>query len=617
VGAVFDEFVRELEAWDRQTAGRPRDLLVRLFLVALEREEIVSVAYRESLMAARLQSMPLPPEVRDLIRHALLWAWKDEEMHAIYIRGAILKLGNPLLRVQAFLKQTAGAVGGWAGSVQQHVRWSQLPLSRTLSGLITTAGVVTGQVPRDVRQHLRYGPFRDFCLFNIDAEKTAWLCWQRIAELATHQQSFAPSLLDDFRRIQDDEDRHCRIFEILADSLDDQDRLVPGVTVGTLAEKIGAIGEFFLPRALRHATVADNPLGGGGRVWVMRGRGADEKLPLLRQLLLDAGLAERLAARAQALGKAVSDLKVAIKPAFMLGYHVKDRSHITDPALVGELAAWLREQGCADVAVVEARNIYDRFYRNRTVRDVAQYLGFTSPHYRLADLSEEQVPHVYGRGMAQATVGRTWKEADFRITFGKMRSHPVEMVHLSVANLEALGARCEEFLFVERQAHRDTGVMMLISDFPPHFAMLDAYDTAADGLAGMMGCTHPRSPHRLYGGGDALSVDFVAALHMGVSDPLSSLILRAACHWFGDPREGIEVVGWDRPLPHWRGPYHNEVSTLLSFLAYPVYQHGSGRGTLFVPAMDEEAFPPVEREGTLLRIGRRAVRSLLGLRHTP
>src|SRR5262245_66269970 len=105
VGAVYDEFVRELEGWERRYADRPRDLLVRLFLLALEREEIVSVAYRESLMTARLVTMPLPDGARDLIRHALLWAWKDEEMHTIYIRGAILRLGRPLLRLRAFLKQ--------------------------------------------------------------------------------------------------------------------------------------------------------------------------------------------------------------------------------------------------------------------------------------------------------------------------------------------------------------------------------------------------------------------------------------------------------------------------------------------------------------------------------
>ncbi len=615
MGAVFDEFVRELEGWERRYAGRPRDLLVRLFLLALEREEIVSIAYRESVMTRRLATMPLPPEVRELIGHALLWAWKDEEMHALYIRGALLNLGGRTLRLQALLKQAAGAVAGWSSSARQHVRWSHAPLSRLLAGFIVAAGVLTGQVPRDVRQYLRYGPFRGFALFNVDAEKTAWLCWKRIVELAAAQPDLPPSLVYDFERVREDEDRHRRIFQILADALDEHDRLVPGETTQTLAEKFAAIGEFFLPRRLRGASVAGNPLGEGGRVWVVRGAAAADKLPLFRRLLDDAGLAGQLDGRARALGKRGDELRVVIKPEFMRGYHRKDMAHLTDPELVEELARWLRQRGCADVAVVAGRNIYDRFYRNRTVREVAHYLGYESPDFRVVDLTEEQVPHAFGRGMAQHTVGRTWKEADFRISFAKMCSHPVEQVYLTVPNLEGLGARCEDYLFIERQAERETADMMLLSDFPPHFALLDAYDQAADRVVGMMGCPRPRSPRRLYAGADALSVDLVAARHMGVQDPNLSGILRAACHWFGDPSAHIEVVGCDEPVAGWRGPCHSEWSTLLSFLAYPVYQHTSGRGALFVPEMDEQAFPPLNREGPLLRIARAAVRRLIGLHH--
>jgi hypothetical protein len=613
VGAVYDEFVRELAAWEQRYADQPRELLVRLFLLALEREEIVSIAYRESLMTARLAAMPLTPETRELIRHALLWAWKDEEMHAIYIRGAILKLGSPVLRVRAFLTQASGAIAGWSASAQQHVRWSQAPVARTVAALCVAAGIATGQVPRDVRQYLRYGPFREFALFNVDAEKTAWLCWSRIAELAGTRADLSPALLDDFRRVRDDEDRHRRIFETLAAALDEHDQLVPGESAQTLADRFAAVGEFFLPRRLRGATVADNPLGSGGRVWVLHGRDSADKLPLFRRLLENSGLSERLAGRARTLGRPLRELRIVIKPSFMLGYHRKDTSHITDPVLVKELARWLGEQGCADIAVVESRNIYDRFFGNRTVRDVARYLGYESPDYRLVDLSEEQVPHAFARGMAQNTIGRTWQQANFRISFGKMRSHPVEIVYLTVPNLEALGARCEEFLFVDRQAERQTGAMMLLSDFPPHFALLDAYDQAADGLVGVMGCPRPKAPHRVYAGSDALAVDLVAARHLGAADPRASPILRAACHWFGDPSDRIQVVGCDEPVAGWRGPYRNELSTLLSVLAYPVYAHGSGRGALFVPEMDERAFPPLGRVSPLLLAARRGIRQLLGL----
>ena len=77
--------------------------------------------------------------------------------------------------------------------------------------------------------------------------------------------------------------------------------------------------------------------------------------------------------------------------------------------------------------------------------------------------------------------------------------------------------------------------MMLLDAFPPDFALLDAYDSAADGLVGVMGCPRPKVPQRLYAAADALALDMVAARHMGVRDPRQSSILRAACHWFGDP----------------------------------------------------------------------------------
>jgi hypothetical protein len=94
LGAVFEQFAAELKAWEAKYAGRPRDELIWLCLVALEREELVSVGYREELMTGRLAAMPLPPAVRELMRHALIWAWRDEEMHSIYIRGALLKYGG-------------------------------------------------------------------------------------------------------------------------------------------------------------------------------------------------------------------------------------------------------------------------------------------------------------------------------------------------------------------------------------------------------------------------------------------------------------------------------------------------------------------------------------------
>jgi uncharacterized protein (DUF362 family) len=500
--------------------------------------------------------------------------------------------------------------------VRQHVPWSKAPISRGGATFVTWLGALTGKVPEDVRKYLNYGPFREFCVFNVDAEKTASLCYERMIALAQEAPELGRELAQDFVRVRDDEDRHAQIFEILANALDEKDRLVAGETEESLTRKIEEVGEYFLPRTLRKQTVANSKIGSGGRVFAFEGKSAEEKCGVFRRLLDESGLAEKLRERAAALGKQAADLRIVIKPSFMLGYARKDQSIITDPELLRELADFLRERGFGNAVLVESANIYDQFFEHRSVAEVAAYFGMRECGLPIVDGSNDQVPHSYFRGMAQNTISQSWKEADFRISFGKMRSHPIEMAYLTIGNLEWMGGRCDEFLFVERQAHRETALMMLLDGFPPDFVLLDAFDQASDGLVGVMGCPRPPAPRRVYAGEDALSVDLVAARHMGVREPEQTNILRAACHWFGDPRERIEVVGTNESLRGWRGPYETEFSTMLSFVAYPVYVFGSGRGSLFVPEMDEEAFPPLQSVSFSQRVLRAALRRLLGL-HFP
>jgi uncharacterized protein (DUF362 family) len=613
VGIVYEQFARELQLWQKKYLGRPREELIGLCLMALEREELVTVGYREQLMTRRLAGMPLGDSVREIISQALIWAWRDEEMHTIYIRGALLKLGSPLLRWKTFSQQLAGLIGGWAGSVRQHVPRAKARFSHGLASAITWAGAITGKVPDDVRQHLNYGPFKDFCLFNVDAEKTASLCYDRMIALSRITQELGRELQEDFVRVRDDEDRHARIFEIIAGALDEQDQLVPCENDETLAAKIGAVGEYFLPRTRRQSPALQSPIGRGGCVLVAQGRHENEKRNIFRDLLQRSELEKKLERRSVELGKPAANLRIVVKPSFMLGYHRKDRSIVTDPELLQELAMFLRRHGYSNIVLVESANIYDRFFAHRSVHEVAKYFGMEVGDLPIVNGSDDQVAHTYVRGMAQSTISRTWKEADFRISFGKMRSHPIELAYLTIGNLEWMGGRCDEFLFVERQAHRETALMMLLDAFPLDFAFLDAYEQAADGLLGIMGCPKPKSPKRLYASEDALALDLVAARHMGVNDPQQTNILRAACHWFGDPSSRTTVAGTDERVLEWRGPYATELSTLLSVVAYPVYVFGSGRGSLFVPEMDAAAFPPLVKSSVVREAVRGGLRRLLGL----
>src|SRR5262249_40598962 len=139
----------------------------------------------------------------------------------------------------------------------------------------------------------------------------------------------------------------------------------------------------------------NQPLGAGGKVWVAVGETTEQKLTVFGKLLEDSDLGARIREGARASGKPLADMRVAIKPTFMMGYDRRDKSVITDPTLVDALADYLRQQGCGDIAVVESRNIYDQFFENRSVEEVARYFGIGSGDYRLVDGSAEQVPHSY------------------------------------------------------------------------------------------------------------------------------------------------------------------------------------------------------------------------------
>src|SRR2546425_3500687 len=180
VGEVYADFERELHRLGGKYAAHPRRETISLLLLALEREQLVATGYREDVIAECLAVMPIGDAARDVIRHALLWVWKDEEMHTIYVRGALLKLGSLRLRVSSTLQQLAGWIGGWASSVQHHVRWRDAPFSRLFAALFTAAGALVGKVPRPVARKLRFGSFGGFCRVNVDAERTAAPRWERL-----------------------------------------------------------------------------------------------------------------------------------------------------------------------------------------------------------------------------------------------------------------------------------------------------------------------------------------------------------------------------------------------------------------------------------------------------
>lgn len=597
---LLADFAIHLEEIHAQSAT-PRDEMDALWQIGLEREAIVTVAYRRDIIEHRLGRMPIDPNMRALAARAIRWTWRDEEAHTLWVRGALLRRGHLADRVRARVIQAEGRIGGWVASRQAHFRWREAPLRRLVAEVVEAAGVATGRIPAAVRGNMHWNTFRDVCRFNVQAERTAALSWRRMAELARDPATRAhPDEGVAFAHMAEDEDRHARIFEILGDAFDATDHVADGWTAARLHATLASVGQRFVAVPDAAAPAWRNPLGKGGVVVVRDGADLEATLAAA----LDAAGLAAILDQHRPPGRPP---RVAIKTTFMLVAHRADPSPGVSPAVIGGIAGWLADRG-ADVDVIDARNIYDRFHQHRSVRDVAGYLGISGP-FRIVDAEQDQAPHPFLRGLGADTISRAWRDADVRIVLGKLRSHPTTAATLTIDAAEGLGLRHDDALFGDRQTERDTAVMMALDAFPPHLAVLDAWENVPDGLLGMMGTDNPLQPRRIYASTDAVALDVVAARHVGADPDLA--MARAAIDWFGDPSANVRIDGPDTAIHAFRTPDHQRRSTLLSLLANPVFTHASGRGALFLPTFDEAAFPPVGPVGPALHAARAVVRRIV------
>ena len=587
----------------RRGTTRPAAERQGLWSLALEREQIVTVAYSEELVTDRIDALPVPDEVRELVRHALVWAWKDEEAHTTYLRGKLLARGSLLPAVVVYGRQLYGALSGWISGTSQYVSPTAAPLRAPMIRFLLAGARITGRVPPLLYEELRYHSFRRYCSLNIGLELTAARCYQRLAELVDDEPA-----RETIARIEADEQRHAGMFAVFEAAFAPDDHLRRGQDADTVAAGLRDVSEWFLPARRRHPD-RGRAFGTGGAVWVAAPTGGGETTMRteLRRVLDAAGLGARVAANPG---------PVAIRAAFMLGYDRRDPSNVVSPIVLDALAEYIREHGATDIAVLEAPTVYERYYAHRSVREVAAALGYSSPRYRIVDAGADQVPFHFDRGIAQTTVAATWRDAAHRVVMPKMRTNPAEWGHLCLSTLEGLGERIDRTVHPSREIDYRTAVMMTLDALPPDFALVDAWGPVAVGPFGVMGCARPQTVNRFYAGADALAVDWAALRDMGRKEPATVPILRRALHWFGVSGAPRQVHGSPGPITGFRHPYATTWSHLCARLAYPVYVYASGEGELFVPAMDTNVFPLRRRPSFPTRVARWTSRRAFGL-HAP
>jgi hypothetical protein len=410
--ALLDDVQEALDKWHTEYQGRPLLEYHRLMLLALEREQIVAVAYREEAVAARVAALDVGDKARDLVRQTLIWIWKDEQLHAEYLRGELLRAPSVASSLVVFGRQLQGALSGWTTATSNHSRRRTSPFRAGTAGLLVAAAGLTGRIPRVLRQELRYQSFFRYCQLNVALEASAELAYRRLVELC--DDADRRNIID---RIREDEARHTSAFRLLADALNEDDRLVNPSGVEELVTQMAEVSIWFVPSRLRSDEDSTSGLSLSGqtderprsfasrrRVAIGVGREDAHKQVVLEDCLDRAGLGERAAG--------VST--VAIRASFMLGYDRRDRSNVNDVEMIDLVARYLRRRGVRDVAVLEAPTVYENYYAHRSVAEVASYFGFDSQHYRVVDISKDLRPFTYERGFVQHAISATWMDADLR-----------------------------------------------------------------------------------------------------------------------------------------------------------------------------------------------------------
>jgi uncharacterized protein (DUF362 family) len=243
----------------------------------------------------------------------------------------------------------------------------------------------------------------------------------------------------------------------------------------------------------------------------------------LARLLERAGLFESLERKRGAGARAAERFRIAVKPNLM-------GRPGTDPRLVEQLLSALRERGYSDLAIVESRTSRDS---DRTVATAAREAGYSGEGYRIVDLSEEPVAFDYGSVLRRASIGRTWLEADYRITFAKAKPQSRCFFSGCLANLLGVLPEPDKLSHYAGPRHAFYECCVLVADrLRVDFALMDA--SHADEL---LASTSP------------FAVDWVAGEKMGLDPGLNPVLHEALLRW---GRVHLKRRGNVTPWEGWR-----------------------------------------------------------------
>jgi len=269
----------------------------------------------------------------------------------------------------------------------------------------------------------------------------------------------------------------------------------------------------------------------------------DDKFKLLDSVLEETSFFEILERHFKESGKSRESFSVVIKPNFMYMHSKKDISTYTDPELVEAFVDKIVDKGFLNVTLVEAQSTLGNYYKNREVVKVAKYIGCsTDKNYRIVDLTEEMVPYDYGGRLGKHVVGPTWKDADFRISFAKNKTHVFCHYTLTLKNIYGTLPMQNKIKEYHTKREYDWPTIETMKHFPVHFGLIDGI-YSADGQFGVIVDPTPNHTKTMIGGENLIAVDWVGAKKMGLDpdNPKVGRYLSLAVEAFGKPQ--INWVG--------------------------------------------------------------------------
>jgi uncharacterized protein (DUF362 family) len=209
----------------------------------------------------------------------------------------------------------------------------------------------------------------------------------------------------------------------------------------------------------------------------------------------------------------------------------------------------LRARGFANIKVVEAQSTYGEFFDRRSVKEVADYLGYDgSAGYEVVDMTlDADEMRNLGPHLGMHPVSKVWRESDFRISFAKNKTHAYAYYTLTLKNIYGALPLANKF----REYHCNRGIhdttIEYLTAFPVDFGLVDGY-LSADGPFGIFADPLPNETHTVLGGPDLVAVDWVAASKMGIN-PMISKYMKLAVAAYGKPE--IKIIGDANPYRPW------------------------------------------------------------------